>query len=342
MSVPPPNIQRLDGFDDPRCTPDKWNALLHRGGTDAVFLTWEYQRAWWNSFERTGLLLLAAEQDGQVLAIAPFFAEEGMVYFVGSGGSDYLDFVGDIRAPEILDGLLLYARNIVPEFAGFRFFHVPDKSPACGLLRASALRLGLVLHEEDIQSAPATQLGGDRAADFALTQKKSLLRHEAWFRRSGPLEVLHHSKADEIEPYLEEFFQQHIARWDATPYPSLFHDPRQRRFYRALTQSASPAGWLRFTRVESNGHPIAFHFGFAYRGTFMWYKPAFAIDFARHSPGEVLLRQLLLQAIRENADTFDFGLGEEPFKQRFATHAQTVRDFGLYPAESLCKVIVTQ
>ena len=31
---------------------------------------------------------------------------------------------------------------------------------------------------------------------------------------------------------------------------------------------------------------------------------------------------------------FDFGLGDEPFKHRFATHVQMVRNFGLYPADA--------
>lgn len=331
MSSPPVNIVALTGFDDPRCRPLVWNALVSKGGTDAIFLTWEWQKAWWDSFGRHGLLLLGAERDGELLAIAPFFAEEGMSYYVGSGGSDYLDFVGDIRAPEVLDGLLRFARNSVPDFNGFRFYHVPDRSPTGELLRASASRLNLVLQEEGSQTAPATQLGVDNEADRALTQKKSLLRHEAYFRRSGSLEVTHHSTVEAIEPHLEEFFQQHIARWSATPYPSLFHDARQQRFYRTVTQGASSAGSLRFTRIAADGHSIAFHFGFVYNGSFMWYKPTFAIELARHSPGEVLLRQLLLRAIDEGAHTFDFGLGDEPFKQRFATHSQGVRDFGLYP-----------
>jgi len=322
----------LEGFDDPRCGPEVWNALVTKVGTDAIFLTWEWQRAWWKSFERSGLLLLGAERDGELLAIAPFFAEEGMIYFVGSGGSDYLDFIGEVGVPEVLDGLLRHARESVPDFVGFRLFHMPDESPSAELLRRAASPLGLILREEGLQCAPSTQLGVDEPTDRALTQKKSLLRHEAYFRRAGSLEVVHHSTAEEIEPHLDGLFQQHIGRWAGTPHPSLFHDLRQQRFYREVTRIASPAGWLRFTRVACNGQAIAYHFGFAYHGAFMWYKPAFAIELARHSPGEVLLRQLLLRAIEEGAHTFDFGLGDEPFKRRFANRTQTVRDFGLYPA----------
>src|SRR5207249_709520 len=134
-----------------------------------------------------------------------------------------------------------------------------------------------------------------------------------------------------ILPHLDEFFEQHVSRWAATPYPSLFHDPAQRAFYQALTPLAAKAGWLRFTRLEWEGRSIAFHFGFCYGGRYLWYKPSFAIALARHSPGEVLLRQLLLAAKNEGSRVFDFGLGDEGFKRRFANQITTVRTWGLYP-----------
>ena len=56
---------------------------------------------------------------------------------------------------------------------------------------------------------------------------------------------------------------------------------------------------------------------------------------ARHSPGEVLLRQLLIAAMAENAEVFDFGLGDEAFKSRFATHVCRVRNWGLYNSRAI-------
>ena len=144
----------------------------------------------------------------------------------------------------------------------------------------------------------------------------------------------HSSEAATISPFLDSFFAQHMARWGTTPYSSLFHEQAQRDFYRRLTSCAGDAGWLRFTRVEWQGRPIAFHFGFCYRGNYLWYKPSFEISLARRSPGEVLLRQLLLAAIAEGANIFDFGLGDELFKRRFATQVNHARTWGLYPKPS--------
>lgn len=326
-------IRRLEGFNDARLPQAEWGRLLASGDTDTVFLTWHWQKAWWDVFGRGGALLLSVERDGESIAVAPLFSDEGMVFFVGSGGSDYLDFVGDIADEAVLDAILRAARDLTPGFLGFRLYHVPDASRTGCRLGDAARRLGLVCYDEGSLPAPALDLAGDPEVALAATRKKSLVRHERHFERNGDLAVHHSSDSADIEPHLDAFFEQHIARWESTPYPSLFTDPSQRRFYEKLTQAAADAGWLRFTRVEWDGRQIAFHFGFSYQGGYMWYKPTFDIELARRSPGEVLIRQLLLAAIDEGAHTFDFGLGDEAFKGRFATTVNHVRTWGLYAPE---------
>lgn len=320
----------LRGFNDPSFGPAEWERLLAAGHSDAVFLTWHWQSAWWAAFGRGELLLIVVERDGETVALAPLFTEAGMVYFVGSGGSDYLDFVGDISEPEILDALLLEAKSRVAEFTGFVFYHVLDNSESGRRLAAAATRLDLKIFDEGDQPAPALEFSPDKKNATVAANKKSLVRHERFFARDGSLKVSHLSRGREILPHLDEFFAQHRERWAAMPHPRLFWDEAQMRFYRLLTSAAADTGWLRFTRLDWQGRAIALHFGFCYRGSFLWYKPSFAIDLARHSPGEVLLRQLLLRAVAEDACRFDFGIGEEAFKSRFATRVNRVRNWGLY------------
>ena len=199
----------------------------------------------------------------------------------------------------------------------------------------AAERLELNCFDEGGLPSPAMDISGNAEHGLAATRKKSLVRHENFFRRGGSLEVVHLQNGRFILPHLEEFFEQHVNRWAKTPYSSLFCDIAQRRFYKRLTSVAADTGWLRFTKVNWKGRPIAFHFGFCYKGSYMWYKPSFAIDLARRSPGEVLLRQLLLAAIEEGVKTFDFGLGDEAFKSRFATHVNKVNTYSLYPPTSM-------
>jgi CelD/BcsL family acetyltransferase involved in cellulose biosynthesis len=314
-------------------SPTIWEGLAAAGHTDTVFQTWHWQKAWWETFSRGRLLLTVAARGGRPVALAPLFADGGMAFFIGSGGSDYLDFVGDTSDPAVLDALLVTVREQVPGFLGFRFYLVPDESPTGVRLREAACRLGLVCHEEGDLSAPVLDLNDPPGAGLAAAAKKSLVRHERNLQRDGELSVRSLRRGEEILPHLEEFFQQHVARWAVTPHPSPFHDPRQRAFYRRLCEVAGAAGWLRFTRVDWDGKPAAFHFGFCRGGSYLWYKPSFAVELARRSPGEVLLRRLLLAAVAEGADAFDFGLGDEAFKHRFASRVRRVRTWGLYPRE---------
>ena len=329
----PPIARILDGFEDPVLADGVWEALQRDGDTDVVFLTREWQRSWWESFRRERLLLVAAEREDRVIALAPLFAQDGMVYFVGSGGSDYLDFVGNIAGPGTLEAILRTARDVVPGFAGFRFYHVPDRSSTGERLRCVAARLGLRCVDEGEILAPALILDPPEVGAAAV-QKKSLVRHERFFRREGVLIARHLSDGALIAEHLDEFFEQHIQRWSGTPYPSLFQRRSRREFYTRLTRDAAKSGWLRFVRLDWEGRPIAFHFGFSYRGSYLWYKPTFAIDLAKRSPGEVLLRVILSAAIEEGAQILDFGIGDEAFKRRFATEIRRVRTWGLYPETS--------
>ena len=320
----------LDGFDDPRCSREVWNELASKGSSDVVFLTPEWQRTWWETFAPGKLMLLAAEREGRTVAIAPFFETGRMVFFVGSGGSDYLDLVGDVDS-EVLEGFLETARANVPEFVGFRFHHVRRSSGTPALLERAAENLGLTIFNEGTLPSPALRMGDDGEAAREATRKKSLVRHERYFEREGTLEVRHMSQAEEILPHLDEFFDQHVERWAVTDHPSLFNDPNQRMFYERLVRTGAP--WLRFTRIDWNGSPIAFHFGSSYRGRYFWYKPTFALELSKRSPGEVLLRNLLFAAIAEGCEVFDLGLGDEGFKERFASEVEHVDTWGLYPPE---------
>lgn len=330
MSKPVNQFRLLAGFDDRSITPHLWNDLLARGSSDVIFMTWHWQKAWWESFGRGKLLLIAAERDGKMVAITPLFEDQGMIYFIGSGGSDYLDLVGEVTDSKFLEEMLLFAVENANEFLGFCFYHILESSSSPRFLTEIAKRQGWDFFYEGEHPSPMLELGNYSEQHLA-ARKKSMLRRENWFERNGGLKIEHLTEGREIFPHLDYFFEQHIKRWQKTPFPSLFEDHSQRFFFKKLCAALSETGWLRFTRVIWKEQTISYHFGFNYKGSFFWYKPSFDISLSKHSPGEVLLRHLILQAQKEQAHTFDFGLGDEAFKNRFATSTRFVKNWGLYP-----------
>ena len=209
---------------------------------------------------------------------------------------------------------------------------MPDPSRTGARLADVAARLSLDIFDHGALPAPALALQPDPTAGQAAVSKKSLVRHENGLRRTGELTVRTDLRGDQAAEAVEVLFDQHIARWSGTPHPSLFLDPAQKAFYRRLV--AENADWLRVARIDWNGAPVAVHLGFHHRGRYLWYKPSFDIALARRSPGEVLLRQLIGAAMAEGAALFDFGIGDEAFKMRFATEVRQVRTWGLYPRDA--------
>jgi hypothetical protein len=89
-------------------------------------------------------------------------------------------------------------------------------------------------------------------------------------------------------------------------------------------------GWITFTMIESQDTPIAYHFGFIYRNVFVVYKPVYNPLLARRSPGQVLIKELLEHAVERKYDEFDFTVGGEAYKHRFASEVRYNTTYRLF------------
>jgi CelD/BcsL family acetyltransferase involved in cellulose biosynthesis len=216
--------------------------------------------------------------------------------------------------------LLSEALEATPGARGFLLRRIPDEggTPA----RLESLGQGWWVTRLDSIEAPTMDMW---AAQEAL-KKKSLKRHESVLSRAGDLETVRLNRAEEVLERLPLFFDQHIRRWQNTPSPSLFLVPRRQEFYRLLVRNLAESGSLRYTELRLDGRMVAAHLGAYYEGQFSWYKPTFEPTLAKLSPGEVLLKRLIEQAAEEGAREFDFTIGDEAFKKRFATRVRVVTD----------------
>ena len=310
-----------------------WNDVASIGSTSTVFQQYEWIRCWWATYGRGELIIASVWREQRPVLIVPLFVDGGMAFLVGSGGSDYQDLIGDGSDPTMVAQLLGAVLETTPTLLGFRFYHVPDVSPTGHSLREAAEHIGWIAFDEGELPAPVLDLGAAGDAGRAAANRTSLVRHTKKMERSGRVDVSTTCDSTQIVAALPEFFAQHIGRWQDTGFPSLFEQTVHRRFYESLARASDHVHWLRFTTVRLDDKPVAFHFGFSFEGRYLWYKPSFDMAFARLSPGEVLLRHLLLDSVSERARVFDFGLGDEPFKHRFATHVAHVRTWGLYPRQ---------
>lgn len=304
-------------------TAAEWNALVAHNETNSVFQTYQWFDAWWCTFGAAHeLFFLLLRQEGRIVGFGAMMLRRAAfggrrLEFVGTGNADYQDFVLPQGKQAAVRAICEFLRAHSSRWRSACLTNVPSQSSTAFYLREAGRQFGLYLVEEGRVRCPALQLS-DRQGAEKLLKKYSLKRPLNWFSSRGEVRFRNVSSLNEVQAWLPVFFEQHTGRWHASGRPSLFDTTRQRDFYLALAAALHSAGWLLFSVVEFNGQPIAFHFGFDYCGSLIWYKPSFDVRYAEHSPGLLLTRKIIEDGLQRSKRELDFTIGEEPFKDRFA------------------------
>ena len=118
---------------------------------------------------------------------------------------------------------------------------------------------------------------------------------------------------------LETLFRLHDARWSDRPDPSAIQAPEIRRFHREFALAAQRLGWLRLFLLEVDDEPVAAWYGWRLGDRYSYYQAGFDPGWSRYSVGFLILAETVREAIAEGAVEYDFLLGDEAFKARFAT-----------------------
>jgi CelD/BcsL family acetyltransferase involved in cellulose biosynthesis len=306
-------------LDDSFKNAGEWDRLLSGSDSNTIFLTSGWLRAWRETIGQTATLVVPQIRiDGRLVGAAAFECDNGIIRFAGRGPSDYADFVvsrevDPALVPSVITKLLDEAMRATAGFRHFELARIPASSRSLEYLQRARPQFFSTV----VRAMPAPCLR--MSAVESKLQKKGLRRLERVLHRQGTLVCRTYTSERDILPLLDGFFDQHIERWSKTDFPSLFLESVNRDFYRALVQRLDTSNALRFTELRLGDRLIAAHFGFMHGDTFTFYKPTYAPSLAEFSPGQVLLRQLLEHVRDEGARLFDFGIGNETYKLRFAT-----------------------
>jgi len=316
---------------------NEWNTLLSHSETNTPFQTYEWLTSWWSIFGESNSLFLLFFYDGERLAgIAPLMiagTRKKTLRFISDSNADYCDFI--VRKKEkkmVIATLCDYVIKKQSHWGSLYLQNIPEQSETSSLLQEVLSAHGLYFSASSIP-CPVLKLT-ELQAEAQLEPSKTLRRRLNHFARHGELSFTIFHSLEEAAIFLEDFFQQHIQRWSIMGKPSLFLDNRYRDFYHDLLRQAWPTGWLFFSCLTFNGHPIAFHFGFDYNSRVIWYKPSFDIAYRKHSPGRVFLKYLIDYCLESDKEELDFSLGDEPFKRDYTNDVRLNTNYRIFKSKN--------
>jgi CelD/BcsL family acetyltransferase involved in cellulose biosynthesis len=305
----------------------KWNDLLARSRSDNLFLTWEWQTTWWRCLGEGELWLLAWQDAGDLVAIAPLYLttdDQGLRQFSVVGCievSDYLDLI--IAAgyeDEVYQALLDWLNSPdAPTWDKITLCNLPQDSLSHRRLPeiAAANGMACITSVEDV--CPVVELPDDWDAflDQRVNKKQ---RHEVRRKlRKIEREVQHRwhlvDEQADLATEVASFIELHRA---STQEKHSFMTPDMQEFFSEMTQVMHAARWLHLSFLEINGDRAAAMLGFVYKDGILIYNSGYKPDaYAELSPGIVLTSCVIQDAIRRRLRVFDFLQGNEVYKYRF-------------------------
>jgi CelD/BcsL family acetyltransferase involved in cellulose biosynthesis len=222
---------------------------------------------------------------------------------------------------ETLKPDLLLARSVTAAFhaalqAGFQRRVLPVGQPQRGWM----LEL------------PATtdQLCAGYSANFRSQLRRKLRKAEAAEIVVRHVSAEHMPEGYDLGQAFETLTHLHRRRFATLQRRSFFLRPEFQRFHRTLCASGDEGACnVVFTEALRGDRVIGSMYGVRSRDTYLFLMVGFDPEFGYLSPGTILLYRTIEEMIRLGVARFDLKCGDEPYKQRWATHAYDKSDLDL-------------
>lgn len=314
-----------------------WDRLWTANPYRQIFNRFSFARAWWRGYgSSVSLCTPVAISENRVVGILPLVLENKHLRFLGDPGADYNDILCDPTSSDrILEVLFEGLEGIAGRIWSRAIFsNISEHSLFLTLLP----KLPAQWHKRLVTTAghlcPTVILDANNAKSplQSFLSRQEPRRHERQLQKLGKLTFRHVEDPAEIRRHLPVFFEQHTQRWAMAALGNQnFLSQQSRTFYEALLEQMDPRKELRFAVLELDGRPVAYHLGFQVDRKFIFYKSTFDINLWELSPGQVMLRSLFSYAQDSAVNEFDFTIGNEAFKNRFANHMNRNFTVRLYP-----------
>ena len=303
----------------------QWATLWQSDPRAEIFQTPEWHRIWWNSFGKKYKLCAIAIFAGEELkGILPLARSGAILQFAAVPQGDYADIIcEDCSAAEVI---ALALQTLLDEVHGWHECSFVHLSKHSRLIRHSQhLPYSLRSRLQRVSDEPQYTIifRNQREALFrALLGKQHTKRLQKKLEKTGQLRFRHLHAQSEIEQNVSDFLLHHVRRHAALGRQSVCADPEFGQFLRLLAQELVPVGRMRFGVLELDGRALAWDLGFEVNGKFLLYQHTFDLDFWHYTPGEVLLWHELQYARDHVSREFDFGRGDETYKDRFCNYSR--------------------
>lgn len=132
----------------------------------------------------------------------------------------------------------------------------------------------------------------------------------------GEMRVVHPMGDEEITATLDTLMVQKGQAFDRMGVSNIFARPGYREFYRAVATDPVTRRFVHVSRLQIGEETAAVNLGLTFRDRYYYVLASYGDgEMSRFGPGAAHLRELMQYAIGRGFRTFDFTVGDEPYKR---------------------------
>jgi CelD/BcsL family acetyltransferase involved in cellulose biosynthesis len=151
-------------------------------------------------------------------------------------------------------------------------------------------------------------------------QRHKLQSHAKGLNEIGEPRFIVNPAAAEAARVTERLLALKRQKYQRTSTPDFLAAPGVERFYREMMRPGRLGTISHLSALMVGDTVVSAHLGFIGRGRFHYIFPAYDTAFGRHRVGHLLLQHLIDQSVAQDFATFDLGMGDDSYKNKWATH----------------------
>lgn len=317
-------IEAIHSVDAWSALAAEWGELVHHTHENTPFLTYEFQRAWWDhlgggEWRDVELYILTGRDDeGRLRGIAPLFRSGATLHLIGT--HEIADFLDLIAAPEDLPQFIEAVLDHLaaqPDWQTLDLYNLLDSSASQGVLSQLAEQHGWAVSLETLQPSPYLPIPASLDAYIDTLDSKQAHELRRKMRRAAKnpepvsLEII--SQAEVLPAALDDFFGLMTQEADK----ARFLSGPMRAQIDSIARAAFAGGWLQLAFLKVGEVRGAGYLNFDYNGRVWGYNAGFNNAYASLSPGWLIMAELVRWCAEHGRAIFDFMRGDEEYKYRF-------------------------
>jgi CelD/BcsL family acetyltransferase involved in cellulose biosynthesis len=339
------NIQCVQDYSGFLRLRDEWNSLWGQSKTASCFTSHDWIRCCWDELRLANKMRVFVVRRGtEPMIIAPWMRSRGYQHKLPVKRLTFIEHpesqIADILcadSPEAKDGfkqLLTYLRRERSnDWQLLALNKVAHDSPVVQWLDHPA-HLGQNLRPVQctypVFIVPLIGTWEDYLRSKSSRFRKTLRNIVNRIERMGNVAIHCHEGTELAVATLQKLFSIADASWKLASGVAVTSSEGRRRFFEEVLRSSTIAEHMRIWFLEVNGQAVASEIQVVDRGTVYALRSDYDEKYADSSPGVYLQLEILKKLFGGDHQVYNFGVGLNPYKARWAEHTAGLVNYRIY------------